>query len=98
MEIEALAGMAFAFLMTVTLVVTIGAVVLLKPLMRNLGNFLEAKAEERKGLGGRSQEDWDRLFNSLEGLGSRLDALEERQDFTEKLLARPKQQQGEGGQ
>ncbi len=90
MEIEALVGMAFAFLMTLTLVITFGAVILLKPLMRNLGNYLEAKAEERKGLGGRPQEDWDRLFAGLEGLGSRLDALEERQDFTEKLLTRPK--------
>jgi len=96
MELEALAGMAFAFLMTVTLVITIGGVILLKPLMRNLGNYLEAKADERKGLGGISQEDWDRLFGSLEGLGSRLDALEERQDFTEKLLSKPKAGDGEG--
>ena len=48
-------------------------------------NYLEAKADERKGLGGISQEDWERLFGSLEGLGSRLDALEERQDFTEEV-------------
>jgi hypothetical protein len=96
MEIEALVGMAFAFLMTLTLAVTFGAVILLKPLMRNLGNFLEAKADERNGLGGRSQEDWDRLFAGIEGLGSRLDALEERQDFTEKLLQRPRQEDREG--
>jgi hypothetical protein len=90
MDIEALVGMAFAFLMTLTLAVTFGTVILLKPLMRNLGNFLEAKAEERKGLGGRSQEEWDRLFAGIEGLGNRLEALEERQDFTERLLAEPR--------
>jgi len=93
MEIEALAGMVFAFLMTVTLLVTIGGVTLLKPLMKNLGNYLEAKAEYGRELDGRSPEDWDRLFTSLETFGRRLEALEERQEFTEKLLAKPKQEE-----
>jgi hypothetical protein len=96
MDMEALVGMAFAFLMTVTLVVSFGAVTLLKPLMRNLGNYLEAKAEERKTFGNRSPEDWDRLFASIENLGDRLEALEERQDFTEKLLSKPAGTEGEG--
>lgn len=92
MEIEGLVAMALAFLMGVTLIIAIGGVILFKPLMRNLGNFLEAKAEERRALAGRSPEDWDRLFNSLETFGRRLEALEERQDFTERLLAKPKQE------
>lgn len=90
MEIEALVGMAFAFLMSVTLILSIGGIILLKPLMRNLGNYLEAKSEERRALGDRSSEDWDRLFGSLETLGNRMEALEERQDFTERLLANPR--------
>lgn len=89
MEIEALVGMAFAFLMTVTLILSFGAVILLKPLMKNVGNYLEAKADERRVLGKRSAEEWDRLLANLEAFGDRLDALEERQDFTEKLLAKP---------
>ncbi len=96
MEIEALVGMAFAFLMSVTLIIAIGGTILLKPLMRNLGTYLEAKAEDRRGLGDRSTEDWDRLFNTLESLGDRLQLLEERQDFTEKLLAKPRQGGEEG--
>jgi len=96
MPIEALAGMVFAFLMTVTLALSIGGVILLKPLMRHLGNYLEAKADERKGLSGVSPEDWDRLFMSLETLGNKLESLEERQDFTEKLLAKPRNGEGEG--
>ena len=96
MPIEALAGMVFAFLMTVTLVLSIGGVILLKPLMRHLGNYLEAKADERRGLNGRSPEDWDRLFLSLESLGERMEALEERQDFTEKLLAKPRDTEAKG--
>ena len=96
MELEAIAGMAFAFLMTVTLTLTIGGVVLLKPLMRNLGNFLEAKAEERKGLFDGSPEDWDRLLGSLETVDKRLQAIEERQDFTEKLLSKPPEGEQKG--
>jgi hypothetical protein len=95
MELEALAGMAFAFLMTVTLAITIGGVILLRPLMRNLGNFLEAKAEERKGLVDGSPADWDHLMNSLEGLDKRLQSIEERQDFTEKLLSKPPEGESE---
>ncbi len=95
MEIEALVGMAFAFLMTVTIVISLGAVILLKPLMKNLGNFLEAKAEERKELGGRSPEDWERLFSALDSLGQRMSELEERQEFTEKLLAKPDRERRE---
>jgi len=91
MEIEAIAGMALAFLLTLTLTLTIGGVILLKPLMRNLGNYLEAKADERKGLLAGSPEDWDRLLGSLEGLDERVQAIEERQDFTEKLLSKPRE-------
>jgi hypothetical protein len=91
MELEALAGMAFAFLMTVTLVVTIGGVILLKPLMRNLGNYLEAKAGERKVLEDGTPADWDRLVSGLEAVEKRLQAIEERQDFTEKLLSKPRE-------
>ena len=90
MDIESIVGMAFAFLMTVTMIVSIGAVILLKPIMRNLGSYLEAKAEERKALGTRTEEDWERLFRNLESLGDRMEALEVRQDFTEKLLAKPR--------
>jgi hypothetical protein len=94
MEIEALVGMAFAFLMTVTVIVSVVGVILLKPLMKHLGDYLQAKADERRGLAGRSPENWDRLFTNLETLGDRIQALEERQDFTEKLLAGPKKGEG----
>jgi hypothetical protein len=94
MEIEAIAGMIFAFLMTVTILFTVGAITLLKPLMKHLGEFLEAKAEERQALGSRSPEDWDRLFDTLDAFGKRLEALEEKQEFTDKLLAKPSDKGG----
>jgi hypothetical protein len=91
----ALAGMAFVLLLTLTLVLGIGGVVLLKPLMRHLGEYLEARAEMGRAFGGRSPEQVERLLSSLETVVIRLEALEERQDFTEKLLERPKDP-GEG--
>jgi hypothetical protein len=75
--------------MTITVIVSVVGVILLKPLMKNLGSYLEAKAGERRALGDRTAEDWDRLFGNLESLGDRMKSLEERQDFTERLLARP---------
>ncbi|MBT8395948.1 MAG: hypothetical protein HKO65_15155 [Gemmatimonadetes bacterium] len=95
-DVEMLIGMGFSFLMTLTMLVFIGGIVLLRPLMKHLGNYLEARAEERQALGDRSPADWDRLFANLDSLGERLNALEERQDFTEKLLARPEQGSEEG--
>jgi len=88
--------MGFSIIMTLILVVSIGGVVLLRPVMKHLGQYLQARADERQALAGRSPEDWERLFTSLETFGRRLEALEERQDFTEKLLARPGREEGEG--
>ena len=90
MEMVPLAGMALAFLITFTCVLAVTGVILLKPLMRNLGNYLEAKADERRGLRDRSADEWDRLFDNLERFEDRLKAIEDRQDFTERLLSRPR--------
>jgi hypothetical protein len=89
-DIELLVVLAFSFLTTLVVALTIGGVILLRPVTRHLGHYLEAKAEERRAPGGRSLEEWDRLFNALDGVMDRLQALEESQDFTDKLLARPK--------
>ena len=88
-DMELVISLAFSFLMTVVVVVTIGGIILLRPLTKHLGQYLEAKSKQGSNLQWRSAEDWDRLFNSLEGLGARLDAMEERQDFTERLLSKP---------
>ena len=82
--------LAFSFLTTVVVLVSVGGVILLRPISRYLGEFLEAKADFKKALGDRAPEEWDRLFTTLEGMPDRLAALEERQEFTEKLLAKPR--------
>jgi hypothetical protein len=88
-DMEMVIALAFSFLMTLVVVITIGGVILLRPISKHLGQYLEAKANERKALGQRAPEDWDRLFATLEGLAARMDSMEERQEFTERLLAKP---------
>ena len=97
MDMELLLIFTFTFLTTLVVAITIGGVILLRPVTRHLGKLLEAKAEERRALSGRAPEDWDRLFSALDGVVDRLQALEDRQDFTEKLLSKPREG-GSGGQ
>jgi hypothetical protein len=89
MDMDLVIILVFSLLTTVVCALTIGGIILLRPVSKHLGQYLEAKANERKALGQRAPEDWDRLFATLEGLATRVDALDERQDFTERLLSRP---------
>lgn len=72
----------------VVLVVTAGAVILLRPVSKRLGELLELMIEDRrKGeRGGRAQ--LDHLAEVVETVQSRLALIEERQDFTDALLGR----------
>ena len=90
MDPQLLVVFGFTFLTTVAVLVSIGGVILLRPISKQLGLYLQAKAQAGKALGERSPEDWDRLFTALDNLTGRLENLEDRQDFTEKLLAKPK--------
>ena len=89
-DMDMVIALAFSFLITVVVVLTIGGIILLRPISKHLGQYLEAKANERKALGARAPEDWDRLFEALDGMADRMTRLEERQEFTENLLARPR--------
>lgn len=94
MDIEMLIGMGFSFLMVLTVLLFVGGMVLLKPLMKNLGNYLESKAAQNRSLEGLPQDRWDRLFASLESMEKKIEVLEERQDFTERLLQNPENRDG----
>jgi hypothetical protein len=89
MDVDLMMGLTASVLITLIAAVSVVSVVLLRPVSKHLGHYFEAKAEERRALGGRSPEDWDRLFNAMETMAHRLEVLEERQDFTEKLLTPP---------
>lgn len=83
MELEILAPM----LVAIVLILTVGGVVLLRPLSRRLGELLEVMAREREQP--RLDRDVDRLREAVETLNGRLALLEERVDFTDALLADP---------
>lgn len=74
--------------------VTAGAVLILRPIAKRLGSYLEVLAEER--LNRRVVEpapqaaDTARLAAALESIEHRLAKIEEQQEFTERLLAERK--------
>ena len=80
--------MFFTVIMTIILASFIGGGILLKPLFRQLGEYLGIKMEQQRALEGRSPDDWTRLLDSLDGLSSRMKDLEDRQDFSERLLSK----------
>jgi hypothetical protein len=87
----------FAFVSTIVLIITAGVV--LFPIARKLGYFLEQaareRAEKRVGTGERQQLPsgaYDELLHALGSLETRVTQLAERQTFSEDLLekrARP---------
>ena len=83
MDLEIIAPMVVAVL----LILTIGGVILLRPISSRLGHLLEAMAKERQGP--RIGEDLTRIRELLETMNGRLTLMEERQDFTDALLNDP---------
>jgi hypothetical protein len=78
-------------LVAISLIVTTGGVILLRPITRKLGSYLEVLAEERRRALNQqpavSTADTARLAAALERIEDRLAHVEKNQDFTEKLLA-----------
>ena len=74
--------MLLSAIVTVTLILTVAGVVLLRPLSHRLGALLEAMARERNQLQGK---DDNRLRELLDAVEARVSLLEERQDFAEAL-------------
>ena len=63
---------------------TIGGVILLRPIAKRIGLLLEVYAKEHEsGLQG----EVGQLRDLMETMNARLQLLEERQDFTERLLS-----------
>jgi hypothetical protein len=83
MEMEAIAGMVFTLLFTAL----VGGFILLFPVSRRLGLFLESKLQERKKLEGESLPETIQLREQLQALEAEVRQLADRQQFTEKMLA-----------
>ena len=81
MEWEFIAPM----IVSVVLVLTVGGVVLLRPVTKRLGALLDVMVLEKSRS---SRIDDGRLLETIDTLNDRLSLLEERQDFTERLIGR----------
>lgn len=88
-SLEVLAPMIVA----VTLILTVGGVMLLRPLARRAGDLLEAMAAEKREPK-RLPPDTQRVVELLESMNARLERLEERQDFTDSLLGAGREVRG----
>ena len=74
---------------TIVAMAMIGGFIVLLPMTRRLGQFLEYRMSET----GRAKELEDRedILRAIESLRDEVARLAERQDFTERLLERPAQ-------
>lgn len=88
MDEMAIAGMIFSLLC----LLIIGGFILLYPLSRRLGDFLEQRIHERRagvGVDGASEADLAELRRALRSLEQEVSTLAERQRFVEGLLDAP---------
>lgn len=69
---------------SIVLFLTIGGVLILRPLSKRLAELLEVMTRNREQP--RLQEESIRLHEQLETLSERLSLVEERQDFSDQLL------------
>lgn len=79
-------------LVAMTLILTSGAVFLLRPVARRLGDLLELMAKQRTGE--LEQPGSERLTYLLEAIDTRLGLVEERLDFTDSLLQAGRERPG----
>lgn len=91
MEWEIIAPM----IATIVLFLVVGGVVLLKPVMNQLVELLEVTARSRSR--DTPESELAHLRDLLERLDSRMTLLEDRQDFTERLLQARSVRMREGG-
>ena len=69
-----------------------GGFILLFPITRRLGRFLEYRMSEKGRL--EDREEMDRILRAVESLRDDVAHLAERQDFTERLLQKPEDRKG----
>ncbi len=82
MDIIPIAGMLFSLLM----VLVIGGLILLFPISRRLGKFLEIRIDERMEWDTLPKDAFNELMDVVEELQSEVARLGERQRFVERLL------------
>jgi len=76
---------------TIVVLGMVGGFVVLLPITRRLGKFLEYRMSEQGGL--QQTEQQAALLRAVESLRDDVAHLAERQDFTERLLDKPRDQE-----
>ena len=84
MEPDAVLGMAFTLILTGM----IGGFILLRPLSKQLGAYLELRLKRDGDRVPADAVELRQLAETVRGLEAELRALRERQEFTDNLLAR----------
>ncbi len=81
-----------ALVVPTVFIVTVGGVIVLRPIAKRFGTLLDAMARERSGA---PPEEIRRLGEAVATVNDRLTLLEERLDFTERLIG-PRASRGTG--
>ena len=74
-------------LIPIFLFMSVAAVLILRPLTKRLGLVLEMMSRDRQPVRGADDTDVARLRVHLDHVSKRLELMEERVDFTERLIA-----------
>ena len=76
--------MVAPMIMSIVLFLTVGGVLVLRPISKHLGAYLEALTRQQLEPGNR--EELHQIREALDTMNQRLHLMEERQDFSERLL------------
>ena len=80
-------------IVSIVLIVTVGGVILLRPIAKRLGALLDVMVLEKSRT---TSVDNRRLGETMDTINERLSLIEERQDFTERLIDRSGSDESEG--
>lgn len=81
---------------SITLILSVAAIFILRPVTKRLGDLIEITAKNRQAqgdIGGGGHDELARLSDTVGLLADRLDQLEERQDFAERVLTHAKREE-----
>jgi hypothetical protein len=73
-------------IVAVVLILTVGGVIILRPISKRVSELLELYARDKDRT---EVHELRRMRELLESMDARMRLVEERQDFTDKLLERP---------
>lgn len=76
-------------IVAIVLFLTVGGVIILRPIAKRIGDLLEVYAREREGG---MEVEMRQMRELLESMNGRLHLMEERQDFTDRLLESAKEE------